>query len=193
MTPLPTHFSADDLDAFHSGALNRDSQLHLETCDACRQLVVSDRFVLDALGRLARYQPRTGFSDLVMTRITVGQPAAVPVLSYPRFTRRRIAALVALAAGIVLSVAWSATNRSLLDGWLTGTGAAFFASGRASVEFLLRGVAQQSWYQTIREIALSPVRVALVAGATVALYGSGLMALRRLITPSGGPVSNAGI
>jgi hypothetical protein len=128
-----------------------------------------------------------------MARVTLGQPAPVPVLSYPRFTRRRIAAFSALAAGIVVSVAWSAANRSMLDGWLTGTGAAFVTSGQAAVDLFLRAVVQQSWYQTIRDIALSPVRVALVVGATIALYGSGLMALRRLITPSGGPVSNAGI
>lgn len=194
MTPSATqHFTADDLDAFHSGALARDVQLHLETCNACRELVASDRFVLDGLSRLPGYQPRAGFEHRVMAQVTVLDASPVPVLSFPRLTPRRLAALSALAAGVVLSVAWSAMNRSVLDGWLASAQTGLFESSRTAIDVLLRSVTRQSWFEPIRQIGLSPMRLALAGAALVGLYGSGLMALRRLMTPSGGPVSNAGI
>ena len=109
------HFTADDLDAFHTEALSNEMRLHLETCDQCRRLVVEDRELLTRLDALGDYGPHAGFADRVMARVAIGGPIAVPVLSFPRFTAQRIAAMIALAAGLVASVAWSAANRALLS------------------------------------------------------------------------------
>src|SRR5262245_49484861 len=114
MTWPTKHLTADDLDAFHSEALSGDVRLHLETCDDCRRLITNDRFVLDQLGRLPAYQPSLSFAERVMTRVSIGAPAKVPVLSFPRLTRRQLAAISTLAAVMVLSVAWSAINRTAL-------------------------------------------------------------------------------
>ena len=182
MTPWPTqHFTADDLDAFHTEALSNEMQLHLETCEDCRRLAVLDRRVLAMMDRLPSFGPRDGFADRVMARVTVGSPAPVPVLSYPKLTRRRIAALSALAAGMVASVAWSTINRGLLESWLDRT--SLWQQG-------LSLLAAQPWYDSIRSVSGEPVRLAVIAACTIGLYATGLIALRRLVTPTGS-VSNA--
>jgi hypothetical protein len=194
MTPWPTkHLTTDDLDAFHSEALPGEMRLHLETCEDCRYLVAADRELVNLLGHLPAYEPHQGFADRVMTRVAINEPAPVPVLSFPKLTRRRVAAMSALAAGICLSVAWSVTNRAVLDGWLATVQAGAADAGWTAFRALAANVTEQSWYESLRQFVGTPSRVAMVATATLVLYLSGLAALRRLITPSGPAVSNAGI
>lgn len=190
MTPWPVkHLTADDLDAFHSEALTREMQLHLETCEDCRFLVAADRELVELLGRLPAYEPREGFTDRVMTRVAVSAPAPVPVLSFPKLTRPKLAWIMAAAAGICLSVAWSAANRSVLDGWLAASQAALTASGTTAWQAALATVTGQAWFESVRELIGSPLRTVAVIAASAVLYLSGLVALYRLITPSGS-VSN---
>ena len=192
MTPTPTnHFTADDLDAFHTEALSSEMRLHFETCPDCRRLAALDREVLSMMNRLPSYGPRDGFESRVMARVQIATPAPVPVLSFPRLTTPRLVALTTLAAGMAVSVVWSVANRSLLDGWLDGTGAALWTSGTALWHHTLAALTTASWFETVRQLSDSPVR--LVAGALLAvgLYVGGLVALRRLVTPSAGTVSNA--
>lgn len=192
MTPTPTnHFTADDLDAFHTEALSSEMRLHFETCPDCRRLAALDREVLSMMNRLPSYSPGDGFESRVMARVQIATPAPIPVLSFPRLTTPRIVALTTLAAGMAVSVVWSVANRSLLDGWLDGTGAALWTSGTALWHHTLAALTTASWFETVRQLSDSPVR--LVAGALLAvgLYVGGLVALRRLVTPSAGTVSNA--
>lgn len=194
MKPWPTkHLTADDLDAFHSEAPHGEMQLHLETCDDCRYLVAADRELVELLGRLPAHQPPSGFADRVMARVALGELAPVPVLSYPKLTRARVTALTALAAGILLSVAWSTANRGLLDGWLNGLEAAITGTGWTALRAAMASLVDQPWYETGRRFIGTPGRVAMAVAATLALYLSGLAALRRLITPSATAVSNAGV
>lgn len=191
MTPLTAkHLTADDLDAFHSEALTREVQLHLETCEECRSLVAADRLVVNLLGRLPAHEPRPGFTDRVMTRVAVSAPVPVPVLSFPKLNRTRVIGLMAAAAGICLSVAWSAANRTALDGWLVATQSTVLDSGTVLIQSIMANLAGQSWYESARQLLGSPVRTAIVVAASGVLYFSGIVALRRLITPSGS-VSNA--
>jgi len=193
MTTWPTkHFTADDLDAFHSEALSSEMRLHLESCPDCQKLAKLDREVLALLRELPSYAPRADFGERVMSRVTVEKPGPVPVLSFPRLTRRRIAALTALAAGMVASVAWSSSNRVLLDAWLDGTAASLFNWGSALWQNGVAELTAQPWFETVRQVSDTPLRLALAAVAMVGLYGSGIFALRRLVTPSAGTVSNAG-
>lgn len=192
MTPWPTkHLTADDLDAFHVEAPSEEIRLHLETCEECRQLVVLDHRVLRMLESLPAMTPGTEFADRVMAQVTLGQPAPVPVLSYPKLTRPRLAALTASAAGIVASVAWSSANRALLDRWLDSGTAALWNLGTTTWQTLAGVVTSQPWFETVRQLASTPTRVGLLAVVMLGMYGTGLLALRRLVTPSAGTVSNA--
>ena len=185
MTPWPTkHFTADDLDAFHVEALGSEMRLHLETCEDCRRLAVADRFVLDALGRLESFSPREGFADRVMTRVDIAEPGRVPVLSFPRLTRRRIAAVALVAAGVVASVAWSAANRSTLDAWTHGAGAEATRAAWLALRGLAASVAGQGWFEGLRSALAAPARLAAGGLIGLAAYATGILALRRLMTPS---------
>jgi hypothetical protein len=191
MTPWPTqHFTAEDLDAFHVEALSSEMQLHLETCDECRRMVALDRKVLAMMTRLPSYGPKDGFADRVMARVVVGSPAPVPVLSYPKLTRPRLVALTALAAGLVASIAWSSANRAILDGWLDGGGATVWNWGNTIWQQSVAFLASQPWYEGLRAMSAGPGRMAILAVATIGLYTSGLIALRRLVAPSSGSVSD---
>lgn len=193
MTTLPMkHLTADDLDAFHSEAIGSDMRNHLDRCDDCRELVVLDRKVLAMLSRMPDLQPRSGFADRVMERVAVAPPVTVPVLSYPRFTRRRLAGITALATGMAASAAWSVANRAALDAWLDRVGAGLLGWGTALWQNGLGFVSSQPWFDTVRELPDAPGRLALGALLICGAYASGLFALRRLVTPSTGTVSNAG-
>jgi len=193
MTPWPTtHLTADDLDAFHSEALNHEMRLHLETCRECQTLVALDREVLDGLGRLPSLSPRDGFLDRVMARVAIGKPAPVPVLSFPRLTRGRVTALIAAGVGMAASVAWSSVNRPVLDRWLETVGSTVWTRGNLLWQQGFSYLASQPWFDTLRELSSTPLRLAAVSLAVIGLYATGLLALRRLVTPSAGTVSNAG-
>ena len=194
MTSLPTlHLTTDELDSFHSGSLSREARFHLETCSACQALTVSDRDLLAQLERVPALQTGPGFEDRVMARVAIMTPAPVPVLSFPALTRRRMIALAALAAGIVASVAWSATNRAFLDEMLGVAGSGLVDAGWAAFRGLAAVAAEQPWYQTVRQAITAPVPIALLSIAIVAIFASGLVVLRRLISPSATTVSSAGV
>ena len=140
---------------------------------------------------LRNYSPQNGFVDRVMARVQIVTPAPVPVLSFPKLTRRGIAAISALAAGMVISVAWSFANRSLLDRWLDGTGAALWNTGTAFWGQSIAAIAGVPWLAGLGQLAASPGRLALGAIVTTAMYAAGVVALRRLVNPAGSSASNA--
>jgi hypothetical protein len=192
MSPWPAqHLTYDDLDAFHSGALAHELQLHLETCAMCQELVAADRDVVTALGALPALAPSAGFADRVMARVRVPARARVPLLSFPRVGRARLAWLGGLAAALVGSVAWSAANRPLIEAWLAATAATLERAGWAAVRTLAALVAEQPWFDAVRALGAAPLRLAVVAAAGLLLYATGVIALRRLLTPSAGPASDA--
>lgn len=192
MTTWPSqHLTSDDLDSFHSGAPPSDVRFHLETCETCRTLVAEDVELIRALQTLGSLSPSAGFTDRVMARVTVGEPAAVPVLSFPRLTRRRLAVLGTVAAGLAASVIWSATNRAALEGMLGGAGAAVVDAGWTAFRALAAAVTAQPWFDSVRPLWLEPARLVGGAIAGLLIYGSGIFALRRLVTPSTSPVSGA--
>jgi len=193
MTWPAKHLTADDLDAFHSEALSGDVRLHLETCEACRRLIANDRFVLDQLAGLPAYQPAVGFIDRVMRRVAIGAPAKVPVLSFPRLTRRQVGAISALVAVMMLSVIWSAANRPVLESWLDGITATLWATATNAITLVSAQVAEHPWFEWVRQFFGSPVRLALIVTTILVAYGSGLIALRRMVTPTSGAVPNANV
>lgn len=191
MKSLTNHLAADDLDAFHTEALRSEMRLHLEGCEDCRRLVALDREVLSMMKRLPSYGPRAGFADRVMARVEVAVPTPVPVLSFPKLTTRRLGALAALAAGMVVSVAWSAANRAVLDGWLHGAESALWSSGAALWQQTLAVMTGTSWFESLRQLSGAPVRLAATVVLVIGSYAGGVVALRRLVMPSAGPGANA--
>ena len=185
------HFTTDDLDAFHCEALSNEMRLHLETCEQCRQLVVTDRHVLSLLAGLGSYEPRASLEDRVMARVAISNPAAVPILSFPKLAGRRLAIVASLAAGLVISVAWSAANRPMLETWVRGTGRTLWTDGITWLRTFATTVTDQPWFGTVSQVWESPFRLAVAIVVAVGCYSLGLLALRRLITPSVGEVSNA--
>jgi hypothetical protein len=185
------HFTADDLDAFHSEALSNEMRLHLETCDQCRRLVVGDRHLLALLAELPSYAPSEKLADRVMREVAISGPAPVPIFSFPKIRGPRLAALGSLAAALVASVAWSASNQALLQRFLNSVGTELFARGSSWVQTAGARVAEQPWFGRVAETWDSPVRLTVTVIAGLVAYWLGLAALRRLITPSVEGVSNA--
>jgi hypothetical protein len=192
MTTWPTaHLTGDDLDALHSEACSAEVKLHLETCDACRSLADSDHALLTALEQLQPYDVPPSFVDRVMERVVVLDPAPVPVLSFPALNRPRRVGLLAVAAAMFLSVVWAATNRTVLDTWLTSITAELTRVGWLTLRAAAATIADQPRVESLEGTWFTPLRIAGLAVAGALAYGSGLFALRRLLTPSAGPVSNA--
>lgn len=191
MSPWPApHLTADDLDAFHSGALASDVQLHLETCESCRSLAAADLEVVRGLQSLPSFAPGRDFADRVMAQVAIVKPARVPLMSFPAWTSAQGLGLASLAAVLLASVVWSAANREAIELWLGRAFDSLLQTGWT----VLRSVAallDHPWVTEVRAAWLQPGRL-VVAGVTLLLvYGSGVLALRRLLTPSVGPASNA--
>ncbi len=154
-------------------------------------MVVLDREVLSKMNRLPSYGPQAGFADRIMARVEIAVPAPVPVLSFPKLTTRRVGALAALAAGMIISVAWSAANRAVLDGWLHGAESALWSAGATLWQQTLAVMTATSWFESLRQLSGAPVRLAAVAIVVIGSYAGGVVALRRLVTPAAGPGANA--
>ena len=155
-------------------------------------MALLDRTILDALATLPSYAPRPEFTANVMARVRHPEPAVV------RFFRPRSPAAwrkVALAATVVVSlgasVVWSLFNRDLLLSWINTSAAETGRTVWLGVRVVATNLTAQPWYAPLRDFVSSPGRlVALVSGALV-LYGTALVALRRLLTPPSRPVPHA--
>jgi hypothetical protein len=154
-------------------------------------LVAEDLELIRALESLTALGPTAGFADRVMARVAISEPAAVPVLSFPRLTRRRLAVLGTIAAGLAASVAWSAANRSALDAILGAAAGGAVDAGWTAFRATAAAVAEQPWFDSVRPFWLEPTRLVGGALAGLVIYGSGIFALRRLVSPSASPVSGA--
>jgi hypothetical protein len=92
---------------------------------------------------------------------------------------------------MVASIAWSAANRPELDAVLQAAGADLVRSGWFALRAAAATLADQPWFDALRSAWFAPARLAAGVLVGLLLYGSGLLALRRLLTPSAGSVSNA--
>ena len=185
MTWPTKHLTADDLDAFHSASLSVEARQHLEECAECRNLAFADRAVLGALARLPVFEPSAGFTDRVMARVQL-QSAPARVLKW-----RRAALAASLVIGLGASVGWSLFNRELLLSWLNQSAAAIGSSLWLGVRVVASNLTQQPWFDTLRQVASSWGRVALIGGGLLVGYGAAVIALRRLLVPPSRPVTHA--
>jgi hypothetical protein len=195
------HLSADDFEAWLSGALAPGLQRHLDECQACLEQARAEREIADQIALLPLLSPGEGFADRVMAAVSVPDPFAIRSL---QATRRRLFATpksLALAASIALllmgsmagSIAWTFTHQETmasLGTWLLSQGAQAAWLG-------LRGLAsnfiEQPWYGGIRSLVETPARLALLSALASLAYLGGVLALRRLLAVPTQQVAHAGI
>lgn len=196
MSPRPpAHLSADDFDAFLTDTASPEAHQHVAFCDDCRNSVQADRALVAGLHRLPSLAPREGFGDRVMARVTLAVPAPVVVpLPWPRrllADRRALATAAGMLLAMGASVAWSAANRELLDGWIqivSTQGTEWFWG---AVQAGAAAAAEQPWYAPVRDLLLSPVRTAAVVATGLLAWAGGMVALRRLVALPTGAVPHA--
>src|SRR5262245_45655104 len=185
MTQWPIrHFTADDLDAFHSASLSETARTHLDECAECRALVSQDRALVAALEKLPSFEPATGFADRVMAQVRIA-----PVVVGARRRRFALAATLAVLAGT--SIVWSLFNRTLLLHWLDQSAAALGQQLWTAVRVAATNLIQQPWFASLRQFAASSGRVMLLGGGLLVGYGAAVFALRRLLAPPSRPVPHA--
>ncbi|MGH7586411.1 MAG: anti-sigma factor family protein [Gemmatimonadales bacterium] len=193
MSDLPvTHLSADDLDAWLEGRLGSARSEHLRHCARCYELVERERDLVDLLGALPRFAPRTDLADQVLARVRIPRPASVRrAFAIPRISGLAAALLGVTLVGMGASVAWSLGNRELLELWgaraLEAASQLFWVSVQAVASSLL----DQPWFRDVRSFVFAPGRLLPVLGAASLVYASGLLVLKRLMALPTTGVANA--
>ena len=196
MTDLtPPHLTPDDLDLWLTGNLPPGRLVHLDDCPDCFALAHAERRVVALIAALPVIAPRAGLGDRVMAAVRVPPaPIRAPwrVLTHPSLLGPRwkalVAASVAVVAGAGVSVAWSLAHPDAFpaaSAWVAGEASQWFW---VTVRTLASNVTEQPWYGAARSFLGSPARAVLVSAFGILLYASGIVALRRLLTPAvGGP------
>lgn len=196
-----SHLSADEIDAWLTGAPSPEVQHHLEHCRSCLEQVQADREIVEQMRSLPLISPSEGFADRVMASVVIPDPFAIRSL---QATRRRLFArprsfaaaaslLVVLLGSMAGSIAWSLANQetmAALGSWL-------FAQGGQALWLGLQGLAsnliEQPWYGGFRSLAETPARLALISALGSVAYLGGLVALRRLLAVPTQRVAHAGL
>jgi len=182
------HLSADDLDAWVTGALPPRREAHLRACPQCQAVADAERVLVMRLEALPLFDPRQDFADRVMDRVDVPVTSLAGAWRHWSTRVARDPITVGVAAGVAAllggslaaSAAWAAGNQDLITGtgsWLLSHGQQLFWQGVGAGTALLE---QQPWYGAARA-ALTPGRVAALAGGVAALYAGGVLLLRRLL------------
>ena len=199
--PSESHLSADEIEAWLTGALAPALQRHVDQCQVCLEQLRVEREIADQIAALPLLSPAPGFSDRVMASVIVPDPFAIRSL---QATRSRLLATpksFALAASLTLlllgsmagSILWSLTHQQTLmslGSWLLTQGgqAAWFGVRSVASNFI-----EQPWYDSARALVQNPSRLALVSALASLAYLSGVVALRRLLAPPTQQVAHASI
>ena len=194
MTDLtPQHLTPEDLDLWLAGGLPPGRLVHLDDCPDCFALAHAERRVVALIAALPVIAPRAGLADSVMAAVRVpATPVRAPwrVFAHPSLLGPRwkalVAASAALVAGATVSVAWSLAHPDALPalgGWVAGEASQWFW---VTVRTLASNVTEQPWYGAARSLLGSPARAVLVSAGCLLLYASGVLAMRRLLTPAAG-------
>lgn len=199
--PSDPHLSDDEIDAWLAGALAPALQRHVDLCQVCSEQLRVEREIADQIASLPLLGPTPGFSDRVMASVIVPDPFAIRSI---QAARRRLFATpksIALAASLALlllgsmtgSILWSLSHQQTL----TSLGSWLVSQGGQAVWFGVRSLAsnfiEQPWYSSVRALAESPGRLALISAMASLAYLGGLVALRRLLAPPTQQVAHASI
>ena len=183
------HLTPDDLDAALEQSTGFQPSQHLESCQACQDLLEAERELVGLLNGMPRFSPSERFVDAVMSRVAIPDPFALRAF---RNIRSRLAAshrslafatsiAVVLAVMMGGSIAWSLANQDVLaaiGSSVAGQAAHWFWLG---LQALASNLVEQPWYEDARAAIGSPTRLALFSGMASLLYLSGVLALKRLL------------
>lgn len=192
------HLTPDDLDLWIDGLLPARREAHLRDCPECQALADAERVLVLRLQQVPLFNPAPGFSERVMHRVRI---PVTSIASAWRFWHTRafanpISVAAAASAAVVLggslaaSAAWAAAHQDQISGvvpWLLNQGQLFWNQG---ITFASTTLEQQSWYAPLKA-ALTPGRLAVVGTTVLALYGAGVLAMRRLLALPAPQVSRA--
>ena len=191
--PAPTS-RLEEIDALLEGTLAQARVWHIEECDPCLTLARAEEELVARLRQLPAALPRLRAS-------TAGswpgwtcprRPAPSPSSGAGSQASPRGALLAASVGGVLLagaagSIAWTLGNRDLLTAW----GQEMTATASQWLWLALRGAVsnliEQPWYSTVRGVAGSGTRLAMIGASALTLYAGGLVALRRLLMVPAGP------
>lgn len=196
--PVMSHLSPDDLEQWVDGVLPAPREAHLRDCPECQVLADAERMLVLRLQQVPLFNPAPGFSERVLSRVDI------PVTSLAgawRFWRTRVfanplsvgaaaGAAVLLGGSMAASAAWAAAHQDTITGvtpWLINQGQLLWQQGLAAASGLLQ---EQSWYTSVRA-ALTPGWIVAAGSTVLALYGVGVLAMRRLLALPTTQVSRA--
>lgn len=183
------HLTPDDLDTALEQSLGSQSSQHLESCQACQDLLAAERELVGLLNGMPRFSPSEQFVDAVMARVAIPDPFALRAFRNIRsrlaMSRRSLAFAtsfaVVLAVAMGGSIVWTLANQDVLaaiGSAVAGQAAHWFWLG---LQALASNLVEQPWYEDARAAIGSPTRLALFSGMASLLYLSGVLALKRLL------------
>lgn len=185
------HLSPTDVEAWLEGKLSLAASTHVGRCDDCRALLIAEGSVVESLQRLPRFAPSAGFADRVMAEV------AIPALRRAANSRTVRAGGWLVAASLIVtlggSLVWSLANQAALTDasrWALGAG---WDAARAMADQLLALLTRLPAVREVQAAVGTPLRLAGVATAMLVLYGTGIMALRRLLALPANGAAHAGL
>jgi hypothetical protein len=190
MRPPPeSHLSLEQIDAWLAGSPDAATQHHLAQCQLCLEQLRADKEIAEQIAELPLLSPLPGFGDRVMASVRVPDPFALRslqatrhrVLATPRSLAMAASLAVLLVGSMIVSITWTLGHQAMLASW----GRWLLAHGSQALWLGLRGVAsnliEQPWYGSIRALAESPGRLAVISALASLAYLGGLLTLRRLL------------
>lgn len=199
--PPVYHLSPDAVDLWlDGGALPPAEERHLGACPVCRELLTTERFVVDQLAALGSLTPAPGFEERVMAAVHLPDPFALRrlaaarsrITASPRSLALAVVVALALVGSMGASIAWSLANPEFLaraGEWAMSRGGDLLWSAvRGGASALLA----QPWFDVARGAVGTPLRLALASGMAALLYVSALLLLRRLLALPAPRVADAG-
>jgi hypothetical protein len=182
------HLVPDDLDRWVAGELTGLRAEHLRRCPECQAQADAERVLVMRLEALPLFDPKRDFADRVMERVQLPVTSLTAAWRMWRGWVAREPLTVGVAAGVAVllggslaaSAAWAAGNQDAI----TGAGAWLMSHGQQwlwqAVGMATAVLEEQPWYGAARA-ALTPARLAALAGGAAALYAGGVVLLRRLL------------
>jgi len=186
------HISPEEIDALLEGTLAQARIWHIEECGPCLTLARAEEELVERLRQLPLHSPRARFGRRVMAKVDVPETTGTLTVirrrlqASPRGVALAASVGGALLAGAAGSIAWTLGHRDLLTAW----GQQMTAMASQWLWLALRGAVsnliEQPWYSTVRGVAGSGTRLAMIGASALTLYCGGLVALRRLLmVPAG--------
>lgn len=173
------HLSPADIEAWLEGKLPLSASTHVGGCEECRMLLLAERQTIETLHQLPRLAPALGFADRVMAEVKLPSLAGVAASPAVRMGGWLVAAGLMSTLGV--SLLWALANRAVLTDasqWALGEG---WTAARAAADQFRALLTSLPAVRDVQSAVGTPVRLAAVASSLLVLYGTGILALRRLL------------